>query len=95
MNKKLCFIASFFALVIMIAMVVIINKIGEYESRLAVSDREVAVNVNEIKQSIEDGDTEKAALVCDELVRNNSEEYKDIYLKYVVIIPFKRFIKFR
>ena len=88
MNKKLCFIASFFALVIMIAMVVIINKIGEYESRLAVSDREVAVNVNEIKQSIEDGDTEKAALVCDELVRNNSEEYKDIYLKYVVIIPF-------
>ncbi|MCR5543683.1 MAG: HAMP domain-containing histidine kinase [Eubacterium sp.] len=88
MNKKLCFIASFFALVIMIAMVVIINKIGEYESRLAVSDREVAVNVNEIKQSIEDGDTEKAALVCDELVRNNSGEYKDIYLKYVVIIPF-------
>ena len=88
MNKKLCFIASFFALVIMIAMVVIINKIGEYESCLAVSDREVAVNVNEIKQSIEDGDTEKAALVCDELVRNNSGEYKDIYLKYVVIIPF-------
>ena len=88
MNKKLCFIASFFALVIMIAMVVIINKIGEYESRLAVSDREVAVNVNEIKQSIEDGDTEKAALVCDELVRNNSGEYKDIYLKYMVIIPF-------